>query len=92
MILSNQEEKVKLNIWDTGNSSLVAEKFTGQAGIFYFKSITKSHYRRSHGAIIVFDANKQQTYDDAMGMIDEYKTFCQRDSVLLVVANKCNFS
>ena len=45
VILSNAEEKIKVNFWDT-------------AGIFYFKALTKSHYRRSHGAVIVFDVEK----------------------------------
>ena len=41
---------------------------------------------------MVFDVEKAQTYEDAMGMIEEFNTFRSSGAICLLLANKCDKS
>jgi len=63
--------RVKLQLWDT-------------AGQERFRSITRSYYRNSAGAIIVYDVTNRASFDHISGWINEAK--------LHVAPNKMSFA
>lgn len=75
IINEDENTSLRLNIWDT-------------AGQEKFKSITRQFYRDSHGAIIVFDLTKKDTFDDVNNWIKEIKNNGNTDTVIMVLGNK----
>lgn len=68
--------KVKLRLYDT-------------AGQCQFRSLTKSYYRNSVGAIIVYDVSNRKTFDDIHIWIKELKENCPiQPSIIILAANK----
>lgn len=95
ILLSDNEELINVVFWDTGNEAILTQPsrdilFQGINGVVSpKKTLTlQRHYRRAHAAIIVFDVEKSQTYEDALGMIEEFKTFKQQDAICILLANK----
>ena len=66
---------VKAQIWDT-------------AGQECYVSITKAHYRRSKGAIIVYDITKAITFDHINRWLSILKDNAESNLVIMIVGNK----
>lgn len=66
---------VKAQIWDT-------------AGQERFRAITSAHYRKSIGALIVYDITKEQTFMSIKKWIDEVKEHAEPEIVIMLVGNK----
>ena len=68
--------KVKLAIWDT-------------AGSERFRSLTPNFYRGAHGAILVYDVTRRETFDKLDSWSNELEMYATRkDIVKMVVGNK----
>lgn len=66
---------VKAQIWDT-------------AGQERYRSITSAHYRRSAGAILVYDVTKKKTFLNISKWLEEIKQNADKDIVIMLVGNK----
>lgn len=66
---------VKAQIWDT-------------AGQERFKAITSAHYRKSIGALIVYDLTKDQSFNSVKKWLEEVKEHADPDIVIMLVGNK----
>lgn len=66
-----------MQIWDT-------------AGQEEFKSITRSYYRSSAAALVVFDITRKETFRNAARWIEDVKNNSNKDVILVLVGNKCD--
>lgn len=66
---------VKAQIWDT-------------AGQERYRSITSAHYRRSAGAILVYDVTKKKTFLNVSKWLEEIRQNADTDIVIMLVGNK----
>lgn len=70
------DNKVKLAIWDT-------------AGSERFRSLTPNFYRGAHGAILVYDVTRRETFQRLDSWIQELDVYATRpDMVKMLVGNK----
>lgn len=76
--LTLNETKVKLAIWDT-------------AGAERFRSLTPSFYRQSHGAILVYDVTRRETFEKLTGWAQELDDYAP-NAVKMLVGNKIDKS
>jgi Ras-related protein Rab-2A len=68
-------QEVKIQIWDT-------------AGQEIFRSITRSYYRDSHCAIIVYDITDANSFDKVEEWIRDVRNLAPSDCVLVLFGNK----
>ena len=66
---------VKAQIWDT-------------AGQERFKAITSAHYRKSVGALIVYDITNEESFYNVKRWMSELKENAEPDIVIVLVGNK----
>ncbi|KEG04980.1 ras-related protein Rab-11B, putative [Plasmodium vinckei vinckei] len=70
---------VKAQIWDT-------------AGQERYRSITSAHYRRSAGAILVYDITKKKTFLNISKWLEEIRQNSEKDIVIMLVGNKVDLA
>ena len=68
---------IKLQIWDT-------------AGQESFKSITRSYYRNSVCALVVFDVTDETSYKNVIGWISDVKAYNFSPVTIVLIGNKCD--
>lgn len=68
-------KKTTLNIWDT-------------AGQEKFRTITSSYYRGAEGVIIVFDLNRQETFDHVAKWHEQIVRYASEEVPVVVCGNK----
>ncbi|CAE8636765.1 unnamed protein product, partial [Polarella glacialis] len=66
---------VKAQIWDT-------------AGQERYRAITRAHYRRAAGAVMVYDVTKQTTFRNCSTWVTEVREGASPDAVIFLVGNK----
>mmetsp|Transcript_55046 Transcript_55046/g.98160 ORF Transcript_55046/g.98160 Transcript_55046/m.98160 type:complete len:230 (-) Transcript_55046:186-875(-) len=66
---------VKAQIWDT-------------AGQERYRAITRAHYRRAAGAILVYDVTRQPTFRNCATWVQEVREGASPDAVIVLVGNK----
>jgi Rab family, other len=66
---------VKAQLWDT-------------AGQERYNAIAKTHYRRAHAALLVYDITSRESYEALGHWMKELKTYGQPDMVIWIVGNK----
>eukprot|EP01080_Neovahlkampfia_damariscottae_P005099 gene5099-8698_t len=71
--LSNQ--KIKLQIWDT-------------AGQENFKSITRSYYRGSAGALLVYDITRRDTFQNVKNWLEDAQQYSAKTMITTLIGNK----
>ena len=72
-------KQIKLQIWDT-------------AGQEAFQSITRSYYRSSAGALLVYDVTNKDSFENIANWLDEARVNGNPEMVLCLVANKCDLT
>ena len=73
--ISIAEKVVKLQIWDT-------------AGQEEFKAVTRSYYRSSAAALVVFDTTRKETFRSVARWVEDIRNNGKKDSILVLVGNK----
>ncbi|KAK9171707.1 Rablib [Cryptosporidium parvum] len=66
---------VKAQIWDT-------------AGQERYRAITRAHYRRSVGALLVYDITRKSSFLNASKWLEDIKQNSEPDIVVMLVGNK----
>mmetsp|Transcript_18808 Transcript_18808/g.40413 ORF Transcript_18808/g.40413 Transcript_18808/m.40413 type:complete len:261 (+) Transcript_18808:583-1365(+) len=74
-ILNHNNAAIKLQCWDT-------------AGQDRFRSIIRSYYRRTQGALLVYDITNRASFDHARGWLEEAKSAADEDLTITLVGNK----
>lgn len=68
-------KKIKIQIWDT-------------AGQEMFKSISRSYYRSTAVALLVYDITNRKTFENLEKWLEEIREFTGSDIVIVLVGNK----
>jgi len=69
--------QIKLQIWDT-------------AGQEKFRSITRSYYRGTTGALLVYDITRRETFDHLTEWLEDCKKYSNPNMVIMLIGNKCD--
>lgn len=67
--------RVKAQIWDT-------------AGQEKYKSLVTLHYRKSLGALLVYDLTRKSSFEELQRYLEELQQVCEPDCVIHLVGNK----
>ena len=71
------DRNIRIQIWDT-------------AGQEAFRSITRSYYKSSTCAFIVYDISDRKTFDNVITWVKECKDLCYKDILIVLIGNKCD--
>ena len=69
------KQAVKLQIWDT-------------AGQESFRSITRSYYRGSIGALLVYDVTKRTSFENLQKWLEEMRENAYSKMTIILIGNK----
>ena len=69
------ERSIRIQIWDT-------------AGQEAFRAITRSYYKNSACAIIVYDITNKKSFENIKEWLTECKDSCSKDIQIVIVGNK----
>ena len=72
-----KERNIRIQLWDT-------------AGQEAFRSITRSYYKNSTCAFIVYDITSRKTFDNINIWLNECKDMCYKEVLICLVGNKCD--
>ncbi|GAB6030966.1 Ras-protein Rab-2A [Chamberlinius hualienensis] len=70
-----KRHQIKLQIWDT-------------AGQEEFRSITRSYYRGSAGALLVYDVSKRETFNRLTKWLEDVRENSHSSTVIMLIGNK----
>ena len=73
--LNIKDRNIRIQIWDT-------------AGQEAFRSITRSYYKNSTCAFIVYDITSRKTFDNVVIWLKECRDMCFKDILIVLVGNK----
>ena len=73
--ISIDNRNVRIQIWDT-------------AGEEAFRSITRSYYKSSACAFIVYDITEQKTFYDVTSWLNDCRDLCYKDILIYLIGNK----
>ena len=67
----------KIQIWDT-------------AGQEQFRSVTRTYYKNSVCAIVVYDISRRETFENVIKWIEDCKHYSSKSILIILVGNKCD--
>ena len=70
-----KDRQIRVQIWDT-------------AGQEAFRSITRSYYKSSTCAFIVYDITNKKSFGNVASWLNECKEMCYKDILICLVGNK----
>ena len=73
--ISIDNRNVRIQIWDT-------------AGEEAFRSITRSYYKNSTCAFIVYDITEQKTFYDVTSWLNDCRDMCYKNILIYLIGNK----
>jgi len=73
--LQIKDKTIKLQIWDT-------------AGQESFRSITRSYYRGSIGALLVYDVTKRETFEGLSKWLEDTRSYANDKTFVMIIGNK----
>eukprot|EP01119_Soliformovum_irregulare_P005071 TRINITY_DN1644_c0_g1_i1.p1 TRINITY_DN1644_c0_g1~~TRINITY_DN1644_c0_g1_i1.p1 ORF type:complete len:136 (+),score=38.41 TRINITY_DN1644_c0_g1_i1:316-723(+) len=76
-MINIEGSQIKLQIWDT-------------AGQEKFRSITRSYYRGTTGAILVYDITRRETFDRLSEWLEDCRKYANENIVIMLIGNKCD--
>ena len=69
------DRNIRIQVWDT-------------AGQESFRAITRSYYKNSACAVIVYDITKRQSFYNVEQWLKEVKEMCNKEILIVLVGNK----
>eukprot|EP01117_Protostelium_nocturnum_P020583 TRINITY_DN9337_c0_g1_i1.p1 TRINITY_DN9337_c0_g1~~TRINITY_DN9337_c0_g1_i1.p1 ORF type:complete len:204 (-),score=49.74 TRINITY_DN9337_c0_g1_i1:65-676(-) len=75
--ISLEGKQIKLQIWDT-------------AGQEKFRSITRSYYRGTSGALLVYDITRRDTFNHLAEWLEDCRKYSNANIVIMLIGNKCD--
>jgi len=74
-----EQKSMKISIWDT-------------AGQETYRAVTRSYFRSSSAALIVFDITRRKTFENATSWLHDLRQIAEEDIVVVLVGNKSDLS
>ncbi|XP_058037434.1 ras-related protein Rab-2B isoform X2 [Ahaetulla prasina] len=74
-MITIENKKIKLQIWDT-------------AGQESFRSITRSYYRGTAGALLVYDITRRETFNHLYAWLEDARQHSSPHMVIMLIGNK----
>ncbi|RZS03430.1 hypothetical protein BHM03_00033610 [Ensete ventricosum] len=78
-MITINDEPIKLKIWDT-------------VGQETFRSITRSYYRDSAGALLVYDITRRETFDHLASWLEDLIEHAGAKVTIMLIGNKCDLA
>ena len=75
--LTIKNRNIRIQIWDT-------------AGQEAFRSITRTYYKSSTCAFIVYDITDKKTFENVITRLNEVRDMCYKDILICLIGNKCD--
>mmetsp|Transcript_4257 Transcript_4257/g.7044 ORF Transcript_4257/g.7044 Transcript_4257/m.7044 type:complete len:212 (+) Transcript_4257:97-732(+) len=72
-------QNIKLQVWDT-------------AGQERFQSISRSYYRGTAGALLVYDISRRETFNNLLHWMQDVKAHASKEVVIMLVGNKSDLN
>ena len=72
-----ENSSIKAQIWDT-------------AGQERYRSITSAYYKGAHGALIVYDITRKDSFDSVEKWLSDLKNNGEEKMVIMAIGNKCD--
>lgn len=73
--IGEKKTPIKLQVWDT-------------AGQESFRSITRSYYRGSAGALLVYDVTRRETFNHLTRWLEEARNNSNSNMIIMLIGNK----
>ena len=70
-----KDRSIRIQIWDT-------------AGQEAFRAVTRSYYKNSACAILVYDITNRKSFQDINSWLNECRDMCSKDIYIVLVGNK----
>lgn len=70
-----EDKIVKLQLWDTAGSEA-------------FRAITKTYYKGAHGALLVYDITKKESFENVKRWLAETKENASKSINIILIGNK----
>ena len=77
--ISINDRNVRMQMWDT-------------AGQEAYRSITRSYYKNSTCAFIVYDITEKKTFDDVKIWLQDCRELCSKNVLIYLLGNKCDLN
>jgi len=74
-----KDKTIKMQIWDT-------------AGQESFRSITRSYYRGSIGALLVYDVTRRETFEGLTKWLEETRNYANDKTLIILIGNKTDLA
>ncbi|URE25512.1 ras-related protein [Musa troglodytarum] len=78
-MITINDEPIKLKIWDT-------------VGLETFRSITRSYYRDSAGALLVYDITRRETFNHLGSWLEDAREHAGANVTIMLIGNKCDLA
>ncbi|THU70535.1 hypothetical protein C4D60_Mb08t26020 [Musa balbisiana] len=78
-MITINDEPIKLKIWDT-------------VGQETFRSITRSYYRDSAGALLVYDITRRETFNHLASWLEDLSEHAGANVTIMLIGNKCDLA
>lgn len=75
----HEDRSIRIQLWDT-------------AGQEAFRAITRSYYKNSACAIIVYDITNKKSFENVKSWLNECKEMCSKDILLVIIGNKSDLN
>lgn len=74
------------------NGFKISLEIRDTAGMERYRSLTKSHYKGAHGAMLVFDVTNEDSFNHMKHWYDDLKTYSSQDQniAVLLVGTRCH--
>ena len=70
-----KDRSIRIQVWDT-------------AGQEAFRAVTRSYYKNSACAILVYDITNRKSFQDINSWLNECRDMCSKDIYIVLVGNK----
>ena len=82
-------QRIKLQIWDTaGQERLIDSLSKSLIKLCRFRAVTRSYYRGSSGAIMVYDITRRQTFNHLEAWLTDATNHASPNTVIFLIGNK----
>ncbi len=72
------------------NNKTVKAQFWDTAGQEKYRAIASAYYKNAHGAVIVYDITRRETFDNVDNWLRELRENGEKNIQIIVLGNKCD--
>ncbi len=72
------------------NNKTVKVQFWDTAGQEKYRALASAYYKNAHGAVIVYDITRKETFENVNNWLTELRDHSDKDVQIIVLGNKCD--